>query len=65
MKKNKDIALIRVYIIVICIMRTLFLLLAATNGFNIYFPRIHADYNLVLSTIVLIIFWLIAIFLNQ
>ncbi len=65
MRRDKYISWIRIYIIVICIVRTLVLLIAGANGFNIYFPRSHADHNLVFSSVVLIIFWLIAIFFES
>lgn len=65
MKKNKETSLIRLYIVAISIIRTLILLLAGTNGFSMYFPRIDADYNLVLSMVVLIMFWFIGIFFES
>lgn len=62
MRRNKKISLVRVYIISICILRTLVLVIAGIKGFSIYFPRNNTDYKLVLSIVVLIGFWLSAIF---
>lgn len=65
MRRDKNTLWIRIYIIAICIIRTLLLLLAGINGFSKYFPRVQADYNLILSTVLLIMFWLIAIFFES
>lgn len=65
MQREKNILRIRVYIIVVSVLRTFIFLLAGIRGFNQYFPRTNIGYNLTFAIITLIIFWFIAIFYNS
>ncbi|NMA96002.1 MAG: hypothetical protein GX974_08175 [Clostridiales bacterium] len=65
MQRQRGILSIRLYIIAISAVRTLIWILASIRGFNLYFPRIKPGHMVTISIIILIMFWVIAIFYNS